>query len=203
MKKIFACILALVMLFSLCACDSASKGEPTTVQPVDMDLEVLRGDWRDGKLNFGDDKIVDLPCTMDEVVEASGLRIADSEGIKNKVLKPDEKVDFNLVSEDIQITLTFKNKTEEPLTADKATVVSYCFTNVQKNNVNVKFANSLTVNVRRSDVEDALGLPDGATSEDVMYTYVGKDEKKRRVELRVSFNSDDLVNSVAFHVGAK
>ncbi len=201
MKKIFACVLAIVMLFTLCACGSNSDGEPSTVQPVDMDIEVLRADWRDGKLVLADGKSIDLPCTFEEIIASSGLRIANEEGLKSKVLQPDETVNFNLVGDNIQIKLTFKNKTEEPLTADKATIVSYYYTNVQKGNVAVKFANALTVNVKRSDVEDSLGLPDGATSEDVMYTYDGRDEKNRKVELKVSFNSSDLVNYVAFNVG--
>ena len=203
MKKIIPIILALVMLLSFSACDSKVEKEPSTVKPVEMDIEELRSDWRDGVLTFADGGKADLPCTMDEIVESSGLKIADAEGIKKKVLQPDENANFNLVGDDIQIRLTFKNKTDEPLTADKAPVVSYNYTNLRENNGTIRFANSLTMNVKRADVENSLGVPDGATPEDTMYTYVGRDSEKRRVELRVTFNSNNLVNSVAFHVGAK
>ena len=203
MKKIFACALAIVMLFILCACGSSSKGEPTTVQPVELDEEVLRSDWRDGVIYFENGGTVDLPCTLEEIVETSGLRVADKDGIQKTVLEPDEDAYFYLVGDNLQIKLTFKNKTDEPVTAENATIVGYSYTNVNKNNVAIKFAKTLTVNVRRSDVEDSLGLPDGATSEDKSYTYEGRDAEKRKIVLKINFNSSDLVNSVEFHVGAK
>ncbi len=203
MKKIFAGVLALVMLLSFCACDKGKKTEPTTIKPEELDEELLRSDWKDGIIYFGNGGTVDLPCTVEEIVETSGLKITDEEGMKKKVLQPDESTNFNLAGDNVQVRLTFKNKTEEPLTADKATIVGYSFTNVNKNNVTIKFVKTLTVNVRRTDIEEALGLPDGATSEDSSYTYVGRDSEKRRVELRVNFNSSELVNSVYFHVGSK
>lgn len=203
MKKIFACVLTLLMLLSFCACDTDGDKEPSTIKPVEMDEEQLRAEWKYGVLTFGNGGTVELPCTMDEIVKSSGLKITDPERIKATVLKPEESADFYLAGDNIQMTLTFRNKTEEPLTADKATVVSYNYTNVNKNNETIKFAKNLTVNARRTDVEDALGLPDDAKSGDVSYTYVSRDENKRRVELRVNFNSSDLVNSVSFHIGAK
>ena len=202
MKKIFACVLALLMLVSFCACESNEEPQGTTIKPVELDEELLRSDWKDGIIYFENGGTVDLPCTMDEIVETSGLKITDIEGAKRKVLQPGETVNFNLAGEGVQMRLTFKNKTEEPLTADQATIVGYSYTNVNKNNVGIKFAKTLTVNVRRTDIEEALGLPDGATSEDVSYTYVGRDSEKKRVELRVNFNTSDLVNSVYFYVGS-
>ena len=203
MKKIFACVLALLMLLSFCACGPDEQSEGTTIKPVELDEELLRSDWKDGIIYFENGGTVDLPCTMDEIVETSGLKITDIEGAKRKVLQPDETVYFNLAGDGVQMKLTFKNKTDEPLTADQATIVGYSFSNVNKNNVTIKFVKTLTVNVRRTDIEDALGLPDNATSEDTYYTYVGRDSEKRRVELRVNFNTSDLVNSVYFHVGSK
>jgi pyrroline-5-carboxylate reductase len=62
----------------------------------------------------------------------------------------------------------------------------------------ISVAAGLTVGVSRADVEEALGIPEGKTSEDRLYTYTVKVEDIDAIRMNVSFNSSNIVNSISY-----
>lgn len=203
MKKLVSLILVVILVFSFAACnndsndDSATTTEPSTLE---LNIEELKYNWTDGILTFANGKQITVPCTISEIVEASGLVIQNGEKIANTVLEPDESKDIYLIGENITIGIECENTTTENVKLFDATVVEYIFNNTKEGNRSIKFANTLTMGVSRADVETALGVPKGATEEDVLYVYSGRNHKREKVKLRITFNSDDIVNSVAFEI---
>ena len=78
------------------------------------------------------------------------------------------------------------------------TVVGFNYFNSANGNRAITVAAGLTVGVPRADVEEALGIPEGKTSEDRLYTYTVKVEEKDAIRMSVSFNSSDIVNSISY-----
>lgn len=203
MKKIIALLLVLVIAFSITACDgSDNKGENTYKygETLPLDVEELKANWKDGELVFANKKSIKLPCKAEEFVSASDLKVNGGESVVLLTLAPDETKSLYLVDDGTSIEITCKNTTDEDINIMEATVVEYYFTNVKPGNRKIKFVGTLTAGVTRADVEKALELPKNATSEDVLYFYKGRNSANKKVELRVSFNSDNVVNSVAFKV---
>lgn len=65
----------------------------------------------------------------------------------------------------------------------------------------ITVAAGLTVGVTRAQVEEALGISGGQTNEDRLYIYKEKVSDEQTIRLAVSFNSDDIVNSISYKVG--
>lgn len=198
MKKIISLLLVLVIAISITACNNSNDNNGETLR---LDVKELKKTWQEGELVFANKESVTLPCSIDEIVEKSGLSVQNADLI-NKVLLPNESYTVNLVGDETYISIKCKNTTKEDLNYADSTVIGYTITNMKTGNRAIKFAGTLTAGVVRDDVEKALKLPENTTNEDVMYTYKGKNSANKDVELRVTFNSDDIVNSVAFKVDA-
>lgn len=198
MKKIISLILVAVLMFSFAACDNKSKDD-TTTEPttLELDVEELKYNWTDGVLTFANGKQVTLPCTVAQFLEASGLSINNID-INNHVLKPEERVDAYVVGENTYICIQCENLTDKDAKVVDATIVEYSFNNMNKGNKNIKFANTLTVGVGKADVEEALGEPQSTAGDNALYFYKGRNKERKKVELRISFSSENIVNSVAF-----
>lgn len=204
MKKFISLVLVAILVFSFAACNNDSEDDSTTTtneqSTLELNIEELKYNWTDGILTFANGKQITVPCTISQFVEASGLEIQNGDIIANLSLEPDESKDIYLVSDDTYIGIECENLTTENVNIMDATIVEYIFNNTKEGNRNIKFANTLTVGVGRADVEEALGVPKGATAEDVLYVYSGRNDKRDKVELRITFNSDNIVNSVAFKI---
>ena len=200
MKKIISIMLALVMLLSFAACNK--EKEPSTPQDtVSLDVKELKKTWQDGALMLPNGKTVKIPCTVTEFIEQSGLEIANENVLGDKTLSPKETVILNVASEDINFKITVRNTTSKnDLSYKDANVVEYNFNNTNEANRQIKFAGSLTPGVTRKSVEKALGVPKGQKSEDALYYYTDKNSEDKDIQLVVSFNSDDIVNSVSYKI---
>lgn len=202
MKKIISLIMVAVLLFSFAACNN--KGDDsTTTKPTQstlpLDVEQLKYNWTSGVLLFTNEKQITLPCTVAQFSEASGLSIPGID-INAQTLAPGTSKSFYVVAENARISITCKNTTTEDVKIIDATIYEYSFNNTNQGNMNIKFANTLTVGVGKSDVVEALGEPQKAAGDDTLYFYNGRNSKRQKIELRISFNSDDIVNSVAFEI---
>lgn len=199
MKKIISLILVLVIALSITACDGSKNEGSYNPETLPLDVEELKANWKEGELIFANENVVTLPCNIDEIVEKSGLSVQNADLI-NKVLAPDETYTIHLVGNETYISVKCQNTTEEDVDYTDSTVIGYTITNMQTGNRKIKFVGTLTAGVARVDVEKALEIPEGKTNEDVMYTYSGRNSKNKKIELRITFNSDDIVNSVAYEV---
>lgn len=203
MKKLISLVMVAVLVFSFAACNNDSNDDTTTTtepSTLELNIEELKYNWTDGILTFANGKQITVPCTVSQFVGASGLEIQNADRITNIVLEPDDSKDIYLSSDDTYIGIECENLTTENVNIMDATVVEYSFNNTKEGNRSIKFANTLTAGVGRADVEEALGVPKGATAEDVLYVYSGRNNKRDKVELRITFNSDNIVNSVAFEI---
>lgn len=200
MKKIISIMLALVMLLSFAACNK-EKEPSRPLETVAIDGEMLKADWQSGKIVFPNGNSVELPCKVSEFVEQGGLKIANEDVLGDKMLKPREEVTLNIAGDGLTFKVTVRNTTSTPEMSYKdASVIEYNFNNTNVGNRQMKFAGTLTPGATRDAVEDALGRPKGQNKEDTLYYYTGKNDKNRTVKLIVSFNSDDIVNSVAYEI---
>lgn len=200
MKKIISVMLALVMLLSFAACNK--EKEPTTPQEtVKIDGDMLKADWQSGKIVFPNGNSVELPCKVSEFIEKGEFKIGNESVVGDKKLKPREEVTLNIVGNGASFKVTVRNTTSTPEMSYKdASVIEYNFNNTNKGNRQIKFAGTLTPGATRDAVEDALGRPKGQKKDDTLYYYNGKNAKDRNVKLIVSFNSDNIVNSVAYEI---
>lgn len=197
MKKIISILLVLLIAVSVTACSSKNDKNPETLP---LDVEQLKENWQIGELVFANEKSVELPCTVTEMVNASELGIYNEKNIKVLTLKSGESKTIYLTNDSTRLEITCKNKGKEDVNIMDSTVIGYNLTNVSSGNRKIKFAGTLTPGVTRADVEKALELPENAKNTDTLYYYNGKNEKNKNVELIVSFNSDNIVNSVSFSV---
>lgn len=201
MKKIISLIMVAVLLFSFAACKN--DGEDDTKNPTQstlpLDVEQLKHNWTSGILVFANEKQITLPCTVAQFVEASGLSI-HSVDIYTQTLSPGTSESLYVADENSRIIITCKNPTTEDVKYSDATIYEYSFNNTNPGNMNIKFANTLTVGVGKANVVEALGEPEKISGNNTLYFYNGKNDKKQDVELRINFNSDDIVNSVAFQI---
>lgn len=206
MKKFISLVLVAVLAFSFAACNNGSKDDSTsTTEPstLELNIEELKYNWTDGILTFENGKQVTVPNTVNQFLESSGLVFGNYDIMANVILKPGETKTVYFSGTEMYVNIKCKNLTDEDAKLIDTTIIQYSFNNTQKGNKNIKFANTLTVGTGRADVEEALGIPEGATAEDTLYIYKGKNNKSDKVELRISFNSDDIVNSVAFKIEEK
>lgn len=210
MKKIISLILVAVLAVSFASCnnsdsdtdskESTSNTSAPEQSTLELNVKELKSNWKDGVLTFANGNQVTLPCTLKQLVEASGLEVQNANIIGDVIIEPDDSEDFYLVGDDTYIHIECENRTREHLNYMDTTVVEYSFNNTKSGNQNIKFANTLTVGVGRADVEEALGIPKGSTSKSVYYSYKGRNSNREKVELRINFNSDNIVNSVAFEI---
>lgn len=197
MKKVVALLLVAVMVFSFAACNKDKGDETPTAAPIDK--EELKQGWQEGVLTFANGKSVTLPCTIDEIVKASELSIPSLDTMKNTTLEPGAKKTLNLVNTDTYISLKCENTTKEAIKVEEATVIGYTINRTKEGNAKVKFANTLTVNASKADVEEVLGADETAEKKGFS-KYQGTNSKKEKVEMRVTYDSNSLVNSVAFEI---
>ncbi len=200
MKRIISIMLALIMLLSFSACNK-DETPSTPQETVAIDGEMLKANWQSGKIVFPNGNSVQLPCKVSEFIEQGGFKIGNESVLGDKMLKPREMVTLNIVGEGVSFKVTARNTTSTPEMSYKdANVIEYNFNNTNVENRRIKFAGTLTPGATREAVEDALGRPKGQKKDDTLYYYTGKNEKDRVVKLIVSFNSDDIVNSVAYEI---
>lgn len=203
MKKVIAVLLALVItLFALSACnkdDGTSNEDYGDYKPVEkFDGDKLKETWTTGEITFGNKNKIKLPCTIDEFLQASGLKIANEQAFANKQYKPGESITIPLSGQDTQLKIDCENLGTTDCGYKDTTVVGFNYFNSANGNRAITVAAGLTVGVPRADVEEALGIPEGKTSEDRLYTYTVKVEEKDAIRMSVSFNSSDIVNSISY-----
>lgn len=202
MRKFIAIMLALAIgLFAFTACnkDDNAGGDYGEYEPVEeFDGDKLKETWTTGEITFANKNKITLPCTIDEFLEASGLHIPDESVYANKKLKKGESVSITLVGEETQLKVTCENLGTNECSYRDATVVGFNYFNSVNGNRAITVAAGLTVGITRAQVEDALGIPEGKTSEDRIYTYKVEVEDKETIRMNVSFNSSDVVNSISY-----
>ena len=203
MKKIITILLALVislLAFSACSKDDNTSNEDYgDYKPVEkFDGDKLKETWSTGEITFANKNKISLPCTIKEFLDASGLRNANEKNFIDKVYKPGEKITIPLSGEETQIKIDCENLDTVNCGYDDITVVGFSYFNSVNGNRAITVAAGLTVGVSREEVEDALGIPEGKTSEDRLYTYTVKVEEKDAIRMSVSFNSSNFVNSISY-----
>ena len=203
MKKFIAILLVLVIgLFAFTACnkdDDTASGDYGDYKPVEkFDGDKLKETWTSGEITFANKNKILLPCTIDEFIEASELRIPDESVYANKQLKSGESINITLVGEETQLKVSCENLGNSECGYRDATVVGFDFFNSANGNRAITVAAGLTVGITRAEVEEALGIPEGKTSEDRLYTYKVELENKEAIRMSVSFNSSGVVNSISY-----
>lgn len=203
MKKFIAIMLVLVLtLFSFAACnkdDDNAGGDYGDYKPVEkFDGDKLKETWTSGEITFANKNKILLPCTIDEFMEASDLRIPDESVYANKQLKSGESINITLVGEETQLKVSCENLGGADCGYRDATVVGFSFFNSANGNRAITVAAGLTVGITRAEVEEALGIPEGKTSEDRLYTYKVELENNEAIRMSVSFNSSGVVNSISY-----
>lgn len=199
MKKFLAIILVALMVFSFASCDKDKNDVSNKPSEAPVNKEELKKGWQEGVLTFANGNEISLPCSIDEIVKVSELSVPSLETMKNTELKPGQKKTLSLAGSNVSISIKCENTTNEPIKVAEATVIGYTFNRTKDGNINIKFANTLTVNAKKADVEEVLGVDEKAI-EKRFSEYKGTNEKKQDVEMRVTYDSNDLVNSVAFEI---
>lgn len=203
MKKIISIMLVVILAFSFAACnkkETTGKETDALKETVSVDVEALKADWKKGELVINGVS-VEMPCKVSELIEKTGLKISNQAVLGEKVLNSGETLSLNIVGEDLYFKVVARNNTDEDgLGYMDATVIQYDFNNSNAGNRQIKLAGTLSPGASRADVEAALGIPEGQTSEDAQYFYEGRNEKNKRVQLVVSFNSFDVANSVSYEI---
>ena len=205
MKKFIAILLVLVIsLFSFAACNKDETKKPETqnnYKPMEeFNEEELKETWTAGEITFPNGNNIKLPYTVGDFIEKSGLKFTNTSQYENKLIKVGEKFSLTLVGKDIQVKISCENKGEEDANYLDTTVTGFSFFYGMQGNRQITVAAGLTVGVSRASVESALGIPEGKTTEDRLYTYKGELSNKQKIRLNVSFNSDDMVNSISYEL---
>ena len=203
MKKIIAIVLVLVIaLFSFAACNKDEAHEDETqkeYKPMEeFNEDKLKETWTAGEITFPNGNKLMLPCSVGEFIEKSGLKTNAAAQYENKLIKSGQTFSLILIGEDTQTKISCKNKGEADVNYLDATVVGFNFFNGKTGNKQITVAAGLTVGIARADVESALGIPEGKTAEDTLYTYKAKLDDGQRIRLNVSFNSNGIVNSISY-----
>lgn len=203
MKKVIALLLVLVIaLFSFAACSKDKSNEDETqnnYKPIEeFNEDKLKETWTAGEITFPNGNKITIPCTVGEFIEKSGLKTNAASQYENKSIKAGETFNLTLVGDDVQVKISCKNTGSSDAEYLDATVISFNFFNGTAGNRQITVAAGLTVGVTRAEVESALGIPEGKTSEDRMYTYKAELDDNQRIRLNVSFNSSDIVNSISY-----
>ena len=205
MKKVIAILLVLVIaLFSFAACskDKSKEDEAqNNYKPMEeFNEDKLKETWTAGEITFPNGSKITLPCTVGEFLNKSGLKTPAASQFENKSIRAGETFSLNLIGDDVQVKISCQNRGKEDSNYLDTTVTSFNFFNGKPGNRQITVAAGLTVGITREDVEAALGIPEGKTSEDTMYTYKAEIGEKQRIRLNVSFNSDDIVNSISYRL---
>lgn len=202
MKKFIAILLVLVIgLFAFSACnkDDNDPSGNSEYKPVEkFDGEKLKDTWTEGEITFGNKNKLSLPCTVKEFMDISGLTIGNEEYYVSKQYKPNEVLHITMIGKDTQIKVDCKNFEKSDCGYLDMTVTGFNFFNSGAGNRAITVSAGLTVGVARADVEKALGIPEGKTSEDRLYTYKSELENGQKIKFSVSFNSSDIVNSISY-----
>ncbi len=204
MKKVIAVLLVLVIaLLSFSACNKKDKNEPdNNYKPMEeFNEDKLKETWSAGEITFANGNKITIPCTVGEFIEKSGLKTGAAAQYENKPIAPDQKFNLTLNGDDTQVKISCENKGKTEVSYLDATVTNFNFFYGKQGNRQITVAAGLTVGVTRGDVEAALGIPEGKTSEDTLYTYIHEPEKGEKIRLSVSFNSSDIVNAITYKVG--
>ena len=202
MKKVIAILLVLAMVFAFAACkkDDGGKEEETGVP---FDAEVLEANWQDGSLTFENGNTITLPCTVSEILEASGLTLQNADTLTEKELKKGETINLYLFEgTETRISIDAKNTGSDPVLVMDAKVTRYSFKHGGKEypgNKLLKFAGTLTVDASRIEIEDVLG--EGSEGNRGLVTYEGTNSDNRKVQMKLMYDLDGkFVNNVAFEV---
>ncbi len=203
MKKIIAILLVLVIaLFSFAACNKDKSNEDETqnnYKPMEeFNEDKLKETWTAGEITFPNGNKITIPCTVGEFIEKSGLKTNAASQYENKSIKAGETFNLTLVGDDVQVKISCKNTGSADAEYLDAKVISFNFFNGTAGNRQITVAAGLTVGITRAEVESALGIPEGKTAEDRMYTYKAELDDNQRIRLNVSFNSSDIVNSISY-----
>ena len=203
MKKIIAILLVLVIaLFSFAACNKDETKEHETqnnYKPMEeFNEEKLKETWTAGEITFPNGNKITIPCTVGDFIEKSGLKSNNTSQYENNLIKVGGTFSLMLVGEDIQVKISCENRGEEDANYLDTTVTGFNFFYGKQGNRQITVAAGLTVGVSRASVESALGIPEGKTTEDTLYTYKAELSNKQKIRLNVSFNSDDMVNSISY-----
>lgn len=208
MKKIIAIMLVLVIgLLAFTACNKEDDDSQPTVdygnyEPVEkFDGEKLKETWSIGEITFANENKITLPCTVREFIENSGMRIPTPSVYEGKMYEPNKTFTIQLMGEDTKVRIECKNLGTDKGEYLDATVVGYSFRGSDIGNRQMTVAGGLTVGVSRADVEAVLGIPDGKTQEDSMYTYKKKGADNKTVRLSISFNSSGNVGAIVYKSG--
>lgn len=203
MKKIISLVLVLVLALSITACDNTTDdatGETVPSAEIVIDAEVLKASWKNGELVFVNGERISIPCSVKDFVEASGLEVKNAETICAKTLSANKSESISLINSNTSIKINCTNTTKEDLNIMETTVTQYSFNNTESGNRGILFAGALTTGVVQTDVTAALGDPNKQVDDGKLYYYNGRNDNNKKVELRIGFNSDNLVNSVAYEV---
>ncbi|MBQ8765684.1 MAG: hypothetical protein IJZ16_02660 [Clostridia bacterium] len=207
MKKIIAIMLVLVLtLFSFAACnkddtddnDITDYGDYKPVEKFDEDK--VKENWSIGEITFANGNKLVLPCTVKEFMEVSESRLNNPQAFESKKYQPDEAFTISLITGDTEIKIDCKNLTGDYSGYSDATVSGFNFYKSTDGNRQITVAGGLTIGVTRAEVESALGIPEGKTSEDRTYTYKTEAENEQVIRMTVSFNSADVVNAVVYKI---
>lgn len=202
MKRLIAMALVTILLSLLTACNNGNK-EETATRPdsaVELDIEMLKTEWTEGVIAFANGNTISLPCTLQQLKDASGIDFANPAALEGKTLAPHETYNASLVSDDTCLKLICVNKGEEEIALNSAAIVRLNYFNYGEGDRQITLAGTLSIGTYRADVEEALGAPKISNEEKTLYIYKGKNKNKQSVELTVGFNSEGLVNSVSFEI---
>ncbi len=208
MKKIVAIVLALVIgLFAFTACNKEKDSNSPLndygdYEPVEkFDEDKLKETWSIGEITFANNNKITLPCSVKEFIEKSGLTVGNKNYYEGIVVQPGKTFSIQLEDIDMQVKIECKNLETDNIGYLDGTVVGFSFFNSKAGNRQITVAAGLTVGVTRAEVESALGIPEGNTQEDRMYIYKNKISDTQTIRLNISFNSDNMVNSIIYNVG--
>ncbi len=199
MKKYIAIFLVLVLtVFSFAACNKESGGNDDNTPVEKFDEEKLKETWKEGEVTFANGNKVSFPCTVNDVIEASGMNYENPAYFESVKIEAGETETVQLESEDTKFKIDCKNSGKEAIGIGEASVTGFNFYNAAEGNKKITVSAGLTVGILRKDVEDALGIPEGKTPEDKVYTYKSETANGQKMRLSVSFNSSGQVNSISY-----
>lgn len=197
MKKIIALLLCASILFCFTACNNTSTD--FLDEPVELNVEMLRENWDKGEITFANGESITLPCTREELQVKSTLFLYNTDDVMYSNISAKSSVDWYLADKDTKILATYANFEEKKdIKFLDSTVIGVKIEDIKEGNRQVKFAGTLTTGVARTDVEKALGIPEGASAESDAYTYNGE-----KIILTITFNEKDVASTVEYKVITK
>ncbi len=215
MKKIIALLLCVSILFCFTACNNTSTDYLD--EPVELDVEMLKANWDKGEITFANGETLTLPCLKNEIESTSELVMYNAFSHVNDVIGIGESFENYLMDRDTKISATYVNLYEKKEIKLMYSIVStVTIEDIKEGNRWIKFAGTLTTGVARADLEEALGIPEGATAEDDTYTYISENGGRTvtikdqlgvyedvtyecvKTLLIVTFNEKDIVSKIQY-----